>query len=144
MESLNHDPNWLKKISIDIDQFLIDREYIYFFMQMFIQRRKDDGSTSSFQKLIITYLYCFETLALSQFKAYIEIETMTHCFVCCNFQNTILVWSSEGKERFYFILHMLIIHTVFRKLSKKNVYDLLFKYLNPFDIGKPCIIIERR
>ena len=26
VESLNHDPNWLETITIDIDKFLIDRE----------------------------------------------------------------------------------------------------------------------
>ena len=26
VESLNHDPNWLKAINIEIDNFLIDRE----------------------------------------------------------------------------------------------------------------------
>ena len=30
VESLNYDPNWLKKISIEIDNFLINREYINF------------------------------------------------------------------------------------------------------------------
>ena len=32
VESLNHDPNWLKTIIIEIDKFLIDRENINFFM----------------------------------------------------------------------------------------------------------------
>ena len=39
---------------------------------------------------------------------------------------------------------MLRIHTILRKSSKKNVYDLHLKKTNPFDIGKPCIIIARR
>ena len=65
MESLNHNPNWLKTISIEINNFLIDREYIEFFMQMYMQRRKDNGSTSSPQKLIIPRLPRFENLALS-------------------------------------------------------------------------------
>ena len=32
VEYLNHDPNKLKKITIEIDKFLIDPEYINFFM----------------------------------------------------------------------------------------------------------------
>ena len=36
IEYLNHDPNWLKIITIDIDKFLIDREYIDFFAKMYI------------------------------------------------------------------------------------------------------------
>ena len=36
-ESLNHDPNWLKTITIGIGRFLIDCEYINFFMQIYIQ-----------------------------------------------------------------------------------------------------------
>ena len=67
---------------------------------------KYDGSTSSFQKLIITRLPRFEKLALSQFKLYNETETMTHCFVCCNCQNTILIRSDEGKESFLYFTHV--------------------------------------
>ena len=59
VESLNQNHNWLKKITIEIDKFLIDHEYIEFFMQMCMQLRKDNGSTSSFQKLIIPRLPCF-------------------------------------------------------------------------------------
>ena len=36
---------------------------------------------------------------------------------------------------------MLRTHTGFQKLSKKNVYDLHLKQMNPFEIGKPFIII---
>ena len=49
VEYLNHDPKWLKKITIEIDKFLIDRKYIELFMQIYMQWSKDDGSTSSFQ-----------------------------------------------------------------------------------------------
>ena len=48
VESLNHEPNWLKKISIEIDKFLINREYIDFFMKNYLQWRKYQVSTSSF------------------------------------------------------------------------------------------------
>ena len=67
---------------------------------------------------------------------------MTQCFVCCNCQNIILIQSSEGKETFLY-LHMLRIHTSLRKLSKTNVYDLHLKKMNPFNISKPCIKIEK-
>ena len=59
MEYINHDPNWLKKISIEIDKFMINREYIDFFMTFYIQWSKDDGSSSSLQTLIILRLPCF-------------------------------------------------------------------------------------
>ena len=49
LEYLNHNPNWLKTITIKIDKILIDREYIDSFMQMYIQWSKDDGSTPSFR-----------------------------------------------------------------------------------------------
>ena len=84
VEYINHDPNWLNTIIIEIDIFLIDREYINFFIQMYIQWRKDDGSTSSSQTLIIPRLPCFGKLDLSQFQLYIEAQTMTRCFVCRN------------------------------------------------------------
>ena len=45
-----------------------------------MQCSKDDGYTSSFRTLIIPCLTGFEKLALSQFKVYIETETMTNVF----------------------------------------------------------------
>ena len=44
MESLNHDPNWLKTITNEIDEFLINSEYINFFIIMFMQCSKDNVS----------------------------------------------------------------------------------------------------
>ena len=91
VEYLNHDPNWLKTITIEIDKLLINSEYINFFVQMYMKWSKDDGSNSSSQTLIIPRLPRFEKLALSQFKLYIETETMTRYFLCCNFEKTILI-----------------------------------------------------
>ena len=65
VESLNHNPNWLKTITIEIDKFLIVYEYIDLFMQMYMKRKKYNSSTSSFQKLIIPRLLRFEKLAFS-------------------------------------------------------------------------------
>ena len=48
---------------------------------MYMQLSKDDGSTSSFQKLIIPSPPRFEKLDLSQFQLYIETQTMTQ-FLC--------------------------------------------------------------
>ena len=96
-------------------------------MQMYMQWSKDDGSTSSFQKLIIPRLPLFEELDLSQYKLYTETEKITQCFMCCNFQKAVIIRSAEGKESFVCILHMLRIHNGLRKLSKTNVHDLHLK-----------------
>ena len=64
VEYLNHDPNWLKTITTEIDKFLIDREYINFFIIMYMQWSKDGGSTSSSRTFIIPRLPCFEKLDL--------------------------------------------------------------------------------
>ena len=143
MESLNHNPNWLKTITTEIDKFLINCEYINFFMQMYMQWRKDGGSTSSPQTLIIPCLPCFEKLALSQFQLYIEAQTMTQFFVFRNFQKTILVQAASGKGGGGCILHMLRIHTGLCKWSKINVDDLHLNKINPFDICVPCINITK-
>ena len=82
---LNKYPNWFNTITIEIDKFLIDCEYIEFFMQMYMQWSKEDSSTSSFQTLIIPRLPSFGKLNLSQFRVYIETQTTTQCFVCCNY-----------------------------------------------------------
>ena len=91
VESLNQNNNGLKTFTIEIDKFLIDHEYIIFFAQMYMQWRKNYGSTSSFQKLIIPCLPLFEGLDLSQLLLYIEAQTMTQCFVCSNCKNTIFI-----------------------------------------------------
>ena len=106
VESINHDPNWLKTITVEIYKSLIDREYINFFMQMYMQWRKDDGSTSSSQTFIIPRLTHFEKLALSLFQLYIEAQTMTQCFVFHNCKKTILFWDAEGKEKVFYLTHV--------------------------------------
>ena len=65
VESLNHNPQWVRIITIDINKLLVDREYIDFFMQIYMQWSKDNVYTSSNQKLIIECLPNFEKLALS-------------------------------------------------------------------------------
>ena len=85
---------------------------------------KDDFSTSSLQKFIIPRLPRFDKLDMSQFKLYIETETMTRCFASCNHQTTILIRSAEGEKNGFGILCTLRIYTGLRKLSKTNIYDL--------------------
>ena len=67
-----------------------------------MQWSKDNGYTSSNQKLIIECLPHFEKLALSQFKVYIEVETMTHCYVFDNFQKSIFIRYATVKEGFFY------------------------------------------
>ena len=45
VEYLIQDSNWLNMITIEVDKFLVDSEYINFFMQMYTKCIKDDGST---------------------------------------------------------------------------------------------------
>ena len=91
VEYLNHNPKQLKTITTEIDKFLIDHEYIDLFMQIYRQRRKDNGSTSSSQTLIIPRLNHCEKQDLLQFQLYIEAQTMTQCFVGHNCKNTIII-----------------------------------------------------
>ena len=91
VESLNHNTNWLKTITIEIYKYLIDHEYINFFMKIYMQWRKYDGCTLSYRTLIIPRLHRFEKLALSQLQLYIEAQTVTQCFVWLNYKKNILV-----------------------------------------------------
>ena len=77
VEYLNHNPQWVRRITNDINKLLVDREYIDFFMQIYMQWSSNNS---------IEYLPHFEKMALSQFNVYIEVETMTHCSVCDNCQ----------------------------------------------------------
>ena len=98
-------------------------------MQIYMQWSKYNDYTSSYQKLIIECLTHFEKLALSQFKVYIDVETMTHCYVCNNFQKRIFIQSDNVKEYFFCVLQMLRIHTGLRKWNKTNVYDIHLRKL---------------
>ena len=80
-------------------------------MQIYMQWSKYNSYTSSNQQLIIECLPHFEKLALSLFKVYIKVETMSHCYVCYNCQMSIFIQYANFKEGFFGILQMLRIHT---------------------------------
>ena len=46
VESLNHDPQWVRIITIDINKFLVDREYIDFFMNPKCKTMRGNGFTA--------------------------------------------------------------------------------------------------
>ena len=101
VEYLTQDTNWSKKITIDIYKFLINCEYIKFFIIMYIKWRKDDGSNSSSRTLIIPRLPHSRKMDLSQFQLNTETQTTTQCLVCRNGKNTIIIRYDEGKEKFF-------------------------------------------
>ena len=80
-------------------------------------------------------------MALSQFKVYIEVEKITHCYVCDNCKMSIFIQSSNVKDGFFCTLQMLRIHTGLRKWKKKNRYHILLRDNNPIGIDQPCIKI---
>ena len=143
VEYINHDTNWFKTITIEIDKFPINREYVDFFMQIYIQWNKDDGllhlsENSSFHVCLLlrnwlchnsSYILkrkqCFSVLCAVLFKRLFSFDLI------------------KVNKSFFVLLHMLRIHTVFRTLSRRNVYDLYLLKMNPFDIGKPWIKIEK-
>ena len=98
IESLNHDPQWVRIIKNDINRLLVDHEYIELFVQIYMQWSKDNSYTSSNQKLTIECLPHLEKLDLSQFKVYIEFETMTRCYVCDDCQKSIFIRYAKFKE----------------------------------------------
>ena len=84
-----------------INKLLVEREYIDFFMQIYMQWSSDNSCTSYNQESIIECLPHFEKLDLSQFKVYIEFETTTHCYVCDICQKIILIQYAKVKEVFF-------------------------------------------
>ena len=65
IDSLKHDPSWVGRIKNDINKLLVNREYIDFLIQIYIQWSSDN---------IIECLSHFDKMALSQFKVYVEAE----------------------------------------------------------------------
>ena len=98
VEYLNYDPQWVRIITNDINKLLVGCGFIDFFMQINMQWSKDNGYPYSNQKLFIECLPHFEKLALSKLKVYIEVETMTHCYVCNNSQMSVFVQYANVKE----------------------------------------------
>ena len=74
IDSLNHDTQWVGRITNDVNKLLVNREYIDFFMQIYMQWSRDNRYTPYDQILIIERLPYFEKMDLSQFKVYIEVE----------------------------------------------------------------------
>ena len=104
VEYLDHDPLWVRRITNDINKLLVDREYIDFFMQIYMQWRKENVNTSSNQKLIIECLPHFEKLDLSQFKVYIEVETMTH-FMCAIIVKIVFLFNMLMLNKGFFVFY---------------------------------------
>ena len=105
IDYLKHDHFWLGRIRNDINKLLFNREYIDFFIQIYIQWISDNS---------IECLPHFEKMALSRFKVYIEVEKMNQCYVCDNCNMIIFIKSSNDKEGFLCILQMLRIHAGLR------------------------------
>ena len=61
IDSLKHDPFWLGIITNDINKLLFNREYIEFFIQIYIQWSSDNS---------IEFLPHFEKIALSRFNVF--------------------------------------------------------------------------
>ena len=116
IDSLKHDPLWVGRITNDVNKLLFNREYIDFFIQIYIQWISDNS---------IECLPNFEKMVLSQFKVYIEAEKMTQCFLCDNCNMSIFIPSSNVKEGVFCILKMLRIHNGLRKWNKKNRFHML-------------------
>ena len=95
IDSLNHNPQWVGIITNDVNKLLVNREYIDFFMQIYIQWSSDNS---------IECLPHFEKLALSQFNVYIEVEKMTHCYVCDRCKMSIFIQYSNVKEEVLYII----------------------------------------
>ena len=89
LDYLKHNPFWLGRITNDINRLLFNREYIYFFIQIYIQWSSDNS---------IECLPHFEKMALSQFKVYIEVEKITQFYVCDNCNMSIFIQFSNDKE----------------------------------------------
>ena len=95
---LQHDHFLVGRIKNDINKLLVNREYIDFFIKIYIQWSSDNS---------IGCLPRYEKMALSQFKVYIEAVKTTQCIVCNNCNVIIFIPYSNVKEGVFCILQML-------------------------------------
>ena len=98
IDSLKHYPFWVGRITNDINKLLVNREYIDFFMNIYMQWSSDNS---------IECLPHFEKMDFSQFKVNIEVEKMTQCYVCNNYKISIFIQSSNVQEGVFCILQMM-------------------------------------
>ena len=101
IDFLKHDHFCVGRITNDINKVFVNREYTDLFMQIYMQWSSDNS---------IECMPHFEKMALSQFKVYIEVEKMTHCYVCDNYKMIIFIQYYNVKEGVVCILQMLRIH----------------------------------
>ena len=92
IDPLKQDPFWLGRITNDINKLPVNREYIDFFIQIYIQWSSDNS---------IECLPHFEKMDLSLFKVYIEVEKMTQFYVCNNCNTSIFIQSYNDKKGFW-------------------------------------------
>ena len=88
---LQHDSFWVRINKNDINKLLVNREYIDFFVQIYIQWSSDNSNKC---------LPHFGKMALSQLKVYIEAGKTTQCIVCNNCNMSIFIPSSMLKKGF--------------------------------------------
>ena len=132
IDSLKQNPFWFGRITNDINKLLVNREYIDLFIQIYIQWSSDNS---------IECMPHFKKIDFSQFKVYIELEKMYQCYVYDNCNMSIFIQSSNDKEGFYSILHIIRIHTGLRQWNKKDQFHMLLCDKNPLGINQPCIKI---
>ena len=132
IDCLQHHTFWVGRIKNDINKLLVNREYIYFFIQIYEQWISDNS---------IKCLPHFEKMALSQFKVYIEAEKTTQYIVCNNCNISILIQSSNVKEVVFCILQLLRIHTGLRKWNKKDLFHIVLRDMNSLGSKQPCLTI---
>ena len=61
--------------------------------------------------------------------------------MCNNCNISILIQSYNVKEVVFCILQMLRIHTGLRKWSKKDIFYIILRDMNPLGIKQPCLTI---
>ena len=139
---LSHNSKWLSSVCEDINRLLMERDYIKFFIDMYMQWVGDDGSLSVSHKLDIQRLPRFESFAFSQFQVYLDSENSKQHFHCRNCKRVYFIQYTDSKANTFSIMHLLRLHTGVRKFCRRNLYDLHLEAMNPFGVSESCAAIK--
>jgi hypothetical protein len=127
----------LSDIDKDIDRYLFNRNYLGFFLDLYVDWSNDYSETTISQQKNPFKLLRFEKLALQQLHFYYDTRSHHTCFVCKNCNRTFKIGVGFSKDAVFVIMHLLRLHIGVRKFKGDNTFDLHLKDVNP-TINTPC------
>ena len=129
-------------VESEVDQFLIKREYLKLFLDLYQEWSGDNSDTTISQDRNQNKLPRFEKLLFQQFRFYYDSDMNHACYVCKNCRETYRVGVGFAEDAIFVLIHLMRLHVGVRQFKKNNDFDLHLKGLNR-NVTAPCYIIAK-